>query len=101
MPPELCYLEGMPDHVRNNGNLKTQMMRSCQKTPNEKYESLEKFTKMFTVKKAFQEWGIVIESDHLTLKAKILPQPLISIDRGLAPADENMLRNLPVSNPSD
>lgn len=45
VPPELCIVDKLPDSISNDFNTMRELLSSSRKTPNQKFNAIEGFSK--------------------------------------------------------
>lgn len=99
LPPELCVMDGIPSDIRENKTMMRKIMAHCQKTPNQKYNSILEFSQKLFKQQPFKDWGLEINKNPMSIDSKILPLPTIQTSNGYQTCDERILKNIPVQNP--
>jgi hypothetical protein len=82
IPPEFCYLDGVPDTIKNNAFKWKQIMDQCRKNPVEKKDCIQKFSKELFSKTSNKTWGLEIDSQPMSVEALILDPPTVILNNG-------------------
>lgn len=102
LPPEFCFVDGVPQAVRQDNMAMKGLLETCRKTPKEKMAEINSFTNTLFSQKALKEWGIKISADPYRMEATILPIPQLALASGKRQnCDENTLRKLSIQHPVD
>lgn len=77
LPPEFCTIDGVPETIREDPMKMRNVLSSCRKNPNQKFQAIQEFSKDLFGQKSLKDWGIIIEAEPLQIESQILPTPTI------------------------
>ena len=83
--PELCFLTGLNDQIRNDTNLKRDLATFARLSPPQRIESLRKLVTDIRAKpeayKCITDWGLELEADLFTLPGRVVQRERIFFAR--------------------
>ncbi|CDW88329.1 piwi-like protein 1 [Stylonychia lemnae] len=99
VPPELCIVDKLPNSISNDFNTMRELLTSSRKTPNQKFNAIEGFSKKLFAQKILKEWGIEVDMKPMEFKSKVLESPLVQLGDGTEKiCQQNDFRALSIQN---
>ncbi len=100
LPTEFCLLDGVPDSVRKGAGMRDALAQT-RIDPNEKISRIQQMVKTLLNQKAMKDWNIVVDEAPVSMQTNVLTTPQMICQNQIIRCDENALRKLAISKPTD
>lgn len=90
--PELCYMTGLTDDMRQDFRVMKDLAQHTRVTPNARQASLRSFIKNVNdsdaAKKILSDWGLTLQDDTIQMDGRVLPYETIFFNEKSVPGTE-------------